>query len=272
MQLHAFNNFHATHIRTWTNIVPALFGEKWWLECGGLDTKGVYDPRVFRVKRGGGTGVTALYTRDEAAVSSLGAAFRVPGFGGYAAGELFTQGTPPDIRKISAGDATATEQSGHLKFYNIGDQPMYPEYTLYGPGLFKIASGPGSTDYVEVGPLLPNQVVQVRTNNNRKPIQDLTRVPATAADLLEYREAMKGLESFAPIANLGPVEANASPYGVVPPQGNLNTLLKGRFARPIPQKSPGRKPEPHLIAVSIAGGNGDSLIHGSGIPRRRYPQ
>ena len=273
VQLHAFNNFHATHIRTWTNIVPALFGEKWWLECGGLNTKGEYDPRVFRVKRGGGTGATALYTRDEAAVSPLGAAFRVPGFGGYAAGALFTQGTPPDIRKISAGDATATEQSGHLKFFNIGDQPAPPEYTCYGPGIFKIASGPGSTDYVEFGPLLPNQVVQLRTDNRKRAIVDLTRVPPTAAELLEYREAMKGLESFAAIANLAPtVDAQASMFDVVPPQGNLHTLLKGRFARPIPQKSPGRKPEPHLIAVSISGGNADSRIVGALTPLRRYPQ
>ena len=272
VQLHAFNNFQPTTIRTWFNIIPPLFGERWWIEAGGLDTKGKYDPRIFRIKRGGGRGVTALYARDEAAVSALGAQYRGVGFGGHAAGALFTQGTPPDLRRITAGDAAATTQSGHLRMFNIGDQPMWPEFTLYGPGTFKIASGPGSSDMVEFGPLVPNQVVHLRSDQRRRQVVDLTREPATAADLLEYRDAMRQLESFAPIGNLGPtVESNASAFGVVPPQGNLHRLLKGRFNRPIPRRQSGRKPEPHLIAVSITGGNADSRIECSGTPLRVWP-
>lgn len=272
VQLHAFNNFHATHLRTWVGVVPPLFGEKWWIEAGGLTPKGEYDPRVFRVKRGGGSGFTSLYHRDDTGITPFGAAFRGVGFGGYAAGALFTQGTPPAFRKVFAGDATATTQQGQLKMLNIGDQPAPPEYTLYGPGIFEIASAPGSSDMVKIGPLVPNQVVQVRTDNRRQRIVDLTRVPATAAELLEYREAMRDLESFAPIGNIGPtVESNASAFGVVPPQGNVNRLIDGWFTRPIPQKSPGRKPEPHLIAVSISGGNSDSRVVGTLTPLRRWP-
>ena len=93
---------------------------------------------------------------------------------------------------------------------------------------------------VEYGPLLPNQVVQLRTDTRRTAVVDLTRIPATADELAEYRDALKDLESFAPIANIGPtLEANASAFGVTPPQGNMHRLKRGAFTRPIPRKSPG---------------------------------
>jgi hypothetical protein len=78
-------------------------------------------------------------------------------------------------------------------------------------------------------------VVQLRTDNRRQAVVDLTRVPATADELLEYRDALKGLESFGPVA----LEANASAYGVIPPQGNMHRLKRGSFTRPVPAKSPG---------------------------------
>lgn len=268
VQLVAFNNFHETEIRTWFNIVPPIFGEKWRLECGGLDGNGVFDERVFRVKRGDGSGLTSLYAKDEAGVSPLGAAFRgAGGFGGYAAGALVTQGSPADIRKVSAGDSSETTQSGFLRRINIGDIDRWDEYTLVGPGTFQIAAAPGSTDIVEFGPLLPNQVVQLRTSNLRQAVVDLTRVPATADELAEYKDVLKQLESFGPVA----LEANASAYGVIPPQSNMHRLKSGSFTRPVPAKSPGRQAEPVKVAVSITGGNADSLIRASGTSLRRYP-
>ena len=274
VQLLAFNNFHETVIRTWPNLIPPLFGEKWRLECGGLDGNGVFDERVFQVKRGEGAGITTLYAKDEDAASPLGVSFRGGGgFGGYAAGALVTQGTPAAIRKTSAGDATATTQSGFLRRINIGDTDRYDEYTLVGPGTFQIAAAAGSADVVEFGPLLPNQVVQLRTDTRRTPVVDLTRVPPTADELVEYRQALKDLDSFAPIANIGPTrEANASAFGVTPPQGNMHRMKRGSFTRPIPPKSPGRSAEPVQVAVSISGGNGDSAIRAMGTNLRRYPQ
>lgn len=273
VQLVAFNNFAETTIRTWLNVVPPQFGEKWRLECGGLDGKGVFKERVFRVKRGAGAGITSLYAEDTDAVTPLGASYRgAGGFGGYAAGALITQGSPASIRKTSAGDSSATTQSGFLRRINIGDIDRHDEYTLIGPGTFQIAAAAGSTDVVEFGPLLPNQVVQLRTDNRRRAVVDLTRVPPTADELVEYRDALQKLESFAPIANIGPtLEANASAYGVVPPQGNMHRLKRGSFTRPIPRKSPGRPVAPVQVAVSIAGGNADSRVLASGVSLRRYP-
>jgi hypothetical protein len=89
---------------------------------------------------------------------------------------------------------------------------------------------------------------------------DLTRVPATADELLEYRDALKGLESFGPVA----LEANASAYGVIPPQGNMHRLKRGSFTRPVPAKSPGTAGGAGEGAVSISGGNADSRIIRSG--------
>lgn len=273
VQLVAFNNFSETTIRTWPNLVPPLFGEKWRLECGCLDADGVFDERVFRVKRGEGAGITSLYAKDEDAVAPLGASYRGGGgFGGYAAGALITQGTPAAIRKTSAGDASATTQSGFLRRINIGDIDRYDEYTLMGPGTFEIATAAGSTSMVEFGPLLPNQVVQLRTDTRRTAVVDLTRIPPTADELVEYRDALKDLESFAPIGNIAPtLEANASAFGVVPPQGNMHRLKRGSFTRPIPRKSPGGSAEPVQVAVSISGGNSDSRVIASGTSLRRYP-
>lgn len=269
VQLVAFTNFHENPIRSWPSL-PPIFGEKWRLECGGLDTDGNFDERVFRVKRGA---FTVLYARDADEVTPLGATYRGGGgFGGYAAGALFTQGTPAAIRKTSAGDASATTQSGFLRRINIGDTDRWDEYTLVGPGTFQIAAAPGSTDMVEFGPLLPGQMVQLRTDNRETPVVDLTRVPPTADQLAEYQQVLKDLDSFAPIANIGPTrEANASAFGVVPPQGNMNRLKRGSFTRPIPRKSPGGAVEPVQVAVSITGGSADSLIRARGASLRRYP-
>jgi hypothetical protein len=88
---------------------------------------------------------------------------------GMRLGALVTQGSPADIRKVSAGDSSETTQSGFLRCINIGDIDRWDEYTLVGPGTFQIAAAPGSTDMVEFGPLLPNQVVQLRTDTAGRP-------------------------------------------------------------------------------------------------------
>lgn len=265
VELDSFNNYHKTHL--WTSILflPALPGEKWRGEAGDSD-----DPRMFRVKRGSGT--VALAYRDKDAVTPLGAAFRGLGFGVHASGALITQASPASVTRASGGDATETTRTGFIERINIGDQDRRDRYTLFGPGTFEIGDGPGSTNMIKFGPLLPNQVVQLRTDNTKRLIVDMTSTPATAEELIEYRKALADLESFGPIGNVAAtVQANASAFGVVPPQGNLHRLLDGRFSRPIPAKSPGRPAQICHVAVSITGGNSDSRILASGTPLRRYP-
>ena len=214
----------------------------------------------------------ALAYRDKDAVTPLGAAFRGLGFGVHASGALITQASPASVTRASGGDATETTRTGFIERINIGDQDRRDRYTLFGPGTFEIGDGPGSTNMIKFGPLLPNQVVQLRTDNTKRLIVDMTSTPATAEELIEYRKALADLESFGPIGNVAAtVQANASAFGVVPPQGNLHRLLDGRFSRPIPAKSPGRPAQICHVAVSITGGNSDSRILASGTPLRRYP-
>lgn len=271
IQIVAFNNFRATIISEGfgSSLWPPTPGQPYRLECGGLDADGNFNPRIFRVRQGGATIYTA---KDSAGVSALGAAFRGVGFGGQAAGAFITQGTPASLQELSAGDLTSAAPTGYLTRINVGDQDMYDRYTLYGPGTFEIASGPGAKQTVKIGPLLPNQIVQLRTDGTKRRIIDLTSVPPTAAELLEYKKALDELDSYAPIKNIGPTrEANASEFGVVPPQGNLHRIISGWFTHPIPPKPVGGKALEYRVACKITGGNPDSRIVAAGTPLRKLP-
>lgn len=271
IEIAAFNNFHKTNIAAGfaSNPFPPLPGERYRLECGGLDKDGNFNPRIFRVRKGGDT---IFVAKDKGGVSAMGASLRGVGTGGQAAGAFITQGTPASIREVSAGDLTSAAPTGFLTRVNVGDQDMWDRYTLFGPGTFEIASGPGSKQMVKIGPLLPNQRVQIRTDGQQRRIIDLTSEPPTAAELLEYRKALAELDSYAPIKNIGPTrQANASEFGVVPPQGNLHRIIEGWFTRPIPAKSPGRPAEKYQVACKITGGNPDSRIIAAGTPLRKLP-
>ncbi len=271
IEIAAYNNFHKTTISEGfaSFLFPPLPGEQWRLECGGLDADGNFNARIFRVRRGGTTVYTA---KDGAGISSMGASFRGVGCGGQAAGAWITQGTPASLREVSAGDLTSEAPTGYLSRVNVGDQDMFDRYTLYGPGTFEIASGPGSKQMVKIGPLLPNQVVQLRTDGTKRRIIDLTSVPPTAAELLEYKMALAELDSYAPIKNVGPTrQSNASEFGVVPPQGNLHRIIDGWFTHPIPPMSADGTVKEYRVACKITGGNPDSRIIAAGTPLRKLP-
>ena len=273
IEVAAFNNFHRTNIAAGfavLNTVPPLPGSRYRLECGGLDRNGNFNPRIFRIRRGGAVIFTA---KDTAGISALGSGLRGVGFGGQAAGALITQGTPASLREVSAGDMLDTGQTGSLLRINVGDQDMWDRYTITGPGTFEIGSGPGSTQMVKVGPLLPNQRVQLRSDGQKRRIIDLTSEPPTANELLEYRKALAELDSYAPIKNIGPTRAsNASEFGVVTPQGNLHRIIDGWFTHPVPPKLVGSKPDAHHVACKITGGDASSRIIVAGTPTRKYPQ
>ena len=70
---------------------------------------------------------------------------------------------------------------------------------------------------IKFGPLLPNQVVQLRTDNTKWLIVDMTSTPATARGVDRVPQALADLESFGPIGNVAAtVRGNASAFGVVP--------------------------------------------------------
>ncbi|AXQ64927.1 minor tail protein [Mycobacterium phage Renaud18] len=248
-------------------IFPPLPTEKFTLVCGYAG-----DERKFRVLR---NGLPIMSVKENGTGSPLGPSNRGVGNGMHAASALITQATPAPIGKLSAGDNANMTQSGWLERVNIGDQKMYDDYTLFGPGTFKIYDGPGSDEYVEFGPLLPNQIVFLRTDPrvNTTLVQDMTVVPPTPQELDIFQDALSKFLSFAGMNESAFGDQIKSMFGIRPPQGNLYKYLKGRFSEraAIPPMSPGRGAQPYYVKVEIVGGNADSMIVASGVPLRRYP-
>lgn len=264
VKLSRFNNFSQTVMAARPILIPPIPGEKFSL-IAGFDGS----PRTFRVQRNG----SELMTHVEAGTGSvINSSHRGLGFGMQAGAALITQATPANIRKISGGDSSGAAQSGFLKRVNVGDQDYWDRYTCFGPGIFRFGNGPGSTDMVEFGPLLPNQIMQIRTDPRKYGVRDLTVIPASPQELNIFQQALKDFVSFATGNNVPPLlQSIESAFGIAPPQGNPYSLLKGRFSRPIPARSPGEPVQPHYVKVEIDDGNASSMVIASGTPLRRYP-
>lgn len=269
LRLYYTINFVETTLRTFplSMLIGPLPAEKFTLVCGYEG-----DPRMFKVLR---NGVEILSVKESGTGSPMGPDHRGIGNGMYAAAAILTQATPAAIRKISAGDNSEVAQVGFLKRINIGDQSMYDDYTLFGPGTFKIYDGPGSDEFVEFGPLLPNQIVFLRTDPrvHTTLVQDLTSVPPAPQELDLFQEAVDKFLSFAGMNNSAFADQLKSVFGIRAPQGNFYKYLKGRFSKnaAIPPKPAGAPAEPYYVKVAIDNGNADSKIIASGTPLRRYP-
>jgi hypothetical protein len=271
LKLVRFNNFVPTVMRAVTEVgmrTPTM-REKLALVCGEEG-----NPRVFRLLRNGITILTHIET-DEG--SELGADFRGVGAGLVAGAGGSSQAEPAAIRRLTAGDNVAQAQGGFLKRWNVGDQSYYDDYTIFGPAeKVRIWNGPGAgpNDYVELGPLLANQVVFLRTDPRKPVIQDLTVIPATPQQLNIFQAALAGFLSFAFAGNVPPLLVGIeSLFGILPPQANLHSLVSGRFsdAAAIPARSPGNPLQPYYVRVEVDGGNANTKIIASGVPLRRYP-
>jgi hypothetical protein len=170
----------------------------------------------------------------------------------------------------SVDSLTAT---GFVQLTNPGDQPMFPRYTCFGPGTFKFADGPGSTQMVEFGPLLPGQVAQIRTDPRRRGVVDLTQKPPSTQEESQWEKAMKDLKSFTQVLSVFQSIFGLLGTGPVPPQGNMYSLLKGRFSdnSAIPAKSPGTPAMTRAVRVEITGGDVNTRVIAAGTPLRRLP-
>ncbi|AUV60518.1 minor tail protein [Mycobacterium phage OldBen] len=266
IKLSRFNNFSQTVMFQRPLLVAPLIGEKFTLVAGYEG-----DPRMFKVLR---NGLPILSHKETGTGSELGPDYRGIGFGMQAGGALITQATPAPVRKVSAGDNANVTQSGFVSMVNVGDQPMYWDATLFGPGTFRLYDGPGADEYVEFGPLLPNQIVFLRTDPRSQTtlVQDLTSVPPSPQELNIFQQAVKSLLSFFSERNAF-TDQIGSLFGIVPPQGNFYKYLSGRFSEnaAIPAKSPGEPAQQFFVKTEIVGGNADSKVILSGTPLRRYP-
>jgi len=240
------------------NAAPAPYaGEKFTLVCGTED-----DARTYKVLRNGSEIFTA---KETGTTSNVGSSYRKAGFGEATGSGLIR---PLGVRRWSAGVNATSAQDGYLVFTNPGDQDMWPRYTLFGPGTFWIAGGPSSSDMVKIGPLLPNQIVQVRTDPRKRGVIDMSTKPTSSQSQAEFTQAYNDYLSFLSTGGTAPL---SSVFGVLTPTGNPYQLMSGRFAKPIPAKSPGAAPTLYHVACRIDNGNQDSQIIGSGTPLRRLP-
>lgn len=263
-RLSYFVDFIETEMTRQVIFLPPRPGEKFRLVLGYEN-----DPRMFKFFRG----TEAVIQHKEVGTGSpLGPDNLGFGFGMQAGAALITQATPARVVRVSGGDHNQVKQSGRLIRLNMGDQVMFDRYTLYGPGTFNIAAEPGSEDMVSYGPLLRGQVVQLRSDPRKRAVVDLTSVPASPQEAVQYDEAMADYLSFAGANNTGPlVEAAKSKLGVTPPQGNMYSLLKGRFKDGVPPKPTASLPPKYTTKVEIVGGDADSRIVVAGTPLRRWP-
>ncbi|AVP42710.1 minor tail protein [Mycobacterium phage SchoolBus] len=248
-------------------IIPPLPGETWCVVAGVGDSD-----RTFRVLRGS-QGLSEVFTVKENGTGSLlGEDYRGMGFGMESGTGAFVELPPATVRRFWGGDNATQTQSGMLRRVNVGDQPMWDRYTLHGPGTFYIAAGPGSTDMVKFGPLERGQVVQLRSDPRKRGVVDLTSVAPSPQQLKWWQEALKDFISFASGNNASPLEETIlSKFGIKPPQGNLYSLLEGRFAKPIPPKPAAGPVKPYSVLVKVENGDADTRVVAAGTPLRRWP-
>jgi hypothetical protein len=263
MVLSRFNNFIETEMARQLMWWPQKSGGEEWLLAAGTDA----DPRVFTLYRGG---MEVMTHKEKGTGSALGSAYRGIGFGMGAAGAILWQATPATVKRVAAADNIVSVQEGYLRLVNVGDQPMYPTFTVFGPGSFTFWVN--DTDTVTFGPLLPNQVVRIDTDPRNRSVQDLTSRPPTPQEQQQWQKVLDELLTF---GTNSPQLAQQikSQWGILPPQGNLYSLLKGRWSTDsaIPPKPAGESARPVFLKVQVTNGMASTKVIASGTPLRRYP-
>jgi hypothetical protein len=264
LKLSYFADFDQTVMAQMIVLIPPIPGEKFKLVCGYEG-----DPRMFKVFRGN---FNIMSHKEVGTGSSVGPTFRGVGFGVQAGGALITQATPAGLRRVTGGDHAEATQSGMLHRVNMGDQVMWDRYTLHGPGTFYIGAGPENDDMVKFGPLLPGQVVQLRADPRKRTVVDLSSVQSSPQELTIWQQALNDFLSFAGGNNSSPLfEEIKSQFGIHPPQGNLYSLLDGRFASGIPSMPSAGPVRAYDVLVEVVGGNADTKIVAAATPLRRWP-
>lgn len=248
-------------------VIPPILKDRFTLVSGDEGNH-----RVFKLYR---NGFEILSHTEVGTGSSLGAGYRATGFGMQATPGLFpaadSQSTPASVRNWFAGSNTRVRQAGWMRLWNVGDQPAWPRFRLYGPGTFYIANGPeNSTEFLTFGPLEAGQSVLLNSEPRLPAVVDLS--PNQPAQALDPGQALiKALISFASNNDVPPLlQQFESKFGILPPQANMYSLLNGRFTRPIPP-SPTTRVWPSHVAVTIDNGNASSKIVAAVTPQRRWP-
>ncbi|BCP41426.1 hypothetical protein MINTMi27_15190 [Mycobacterium intracellulare] len=244
--------------------IPPLWNETFTLLVGTETSP--YNIRVLR------DGFTIFNMTDSAGLSTIGADYRLWGFGLSSSIFLGNYILPQPIQRWSGADNTTVTESGYVYLTNIGDQPAWPRYLCYGPGTFTFNNGPGDSTPITFGPLEDGQIVLVTTTPRLRSVVDVTPNQPTQQQLNIWQRLLQELISFVTNNNVPPfLQQFESLFGITPPQGNLYTLLNGRFTNPIPATPYGVTPPTEQIKVTITDGSPVSKIVAAITPMRRWP-
>lgn len=163
--------------------------------------------------------------------------------------------------------STSSSASGFMNLNNRGNIDGHPRHLLYGPGTFYIGDGPLPVNTVKFGPLHPGQIVMLTTNIEFKGVTDLSATSGIPQDLPSLiKTGLAELMNFAANGNGIPlVKELANVFGWIAPQGNLYSLLDGRFDKTLP---PGQS----WVPVRWEGGNSSTRVVSAVTPFRTWPE
>jgi hypothetical protein len=171
--------------------------------------------------------------------------------------------------------------SGFCPLTNFGTRRPFPRFLVTGPGTFSFGQGAVptqqgsiSTAPITFGPLLAGQKALIYTEPRIRSVVDLS--PNQPAQLLSAFQSLiqTWVNSSVGQAPVPPsLTALESAFGILPPQGPLYSLLKGRFtsASALPPKLDGFPAVTQWIPVSITGGSPASQIVAAATPLRTWP-
>lgn len=267
---------HFIRLSSWTAGVETLFVQKpllsaWkWDDAFTLVAGTDNNPYEYQVLRNHHK--LFSYT-DTAHASHIGSSFFGWGFG---AGTGFSSSfiVPPPLTLWTAQDNLSQTQSGYCPLTNRGDIEAWPRYLCYGPGTFSFGNGPNSTSNITLGPLYDGQIALVTTEPRLRSVVDLTptQVVTPTTFITKVKAYIEALKSYATNYNAPPLlQQFESIFGLLPPQGNLYSLMTGRFTNPIPRAYYGQPLTTSYIPVGITNGSPSSQIIAAITPRRRWP-
>jgi hypothetical protein len=185
---------------------------------------------------------------------------------------------PPQYSTLFGGAG-----AGFCPLTNFGTRPAWPRFLVTGPGTFTLGNGAvptvqgtisNSGSPVTFGPLLPGQIALIITEPRIRSVVDLS--PTQPAQTLTAFQAFIQTMVNAAVGNY-PVPPNLqaleSAFGILPPNGPMYSLLKGRFTSlsMLPPKQDGYPPVTTNIPVSITGGGSTSQIVAAATPYRTWP-
>lgn len=179
-----------------------------------------------------------------------------------------TGGTPGvGVDPLIVGGPTT---AGFVNLTNTGDQPGWPRYLCYGPGTFTIGDV-GTTNSITFGPLGDGQIALLNTLPRLPAVVDLS--PTQPKQTVTFQSLIQELINFATSNNTPPLlQEFESLFGILPPQGNMYSLLSGRFTQPIAPMLEQVGPQAVSIPVAIKNGSAKSQIIAAVTPQRIWPE